>query len=48
MAIYLICGFVFLALFLFLFVGLYSLSKRKDPVLLRLKELKEAKEGTRG
>jgi tight adherence protein C len=45
MAIYLIAVFVFLAFFLIFFLALYLLSKRKDPVKLRLKELGEGKGG---
>ena len=44
MAIYLIIGFVFAAVFLFFFGILYLLSKRKDPVQLRLKDLGEGAE----
>ncbi len=41
MTIYLIIGFVFLAVFLFFFGMLYLLSQSRDPVRLRLKELEE-------
>jgi tight adherence protein C len=41
MAIYLIIGFIFAAVFLFSFVILYFLSGRKDPVKLRLRDLEE-------
>ena len=41
MAIYLIIGFVFLAVFLFFFGMLYLFSQSRDPVRLRLKELEE-------
>jgi len=44
MAIYLIIGFVFVAVFLFFFGILYLLSRRKDPVQLRLKDLGEGAE----
>jgi tight adherence protein C len=43
MMVYLITGFVFVALFLIFFAVLYLLSKRKDPITLRLKELKGEK-----
>ena len=39
MVIYLIIGFVFVAVFLFFFGILYLLSRSKDPVQLRLKDL---------
>ncbi|MCJ7459356.1 MAG: type II secretion system F family protein [candidate division Zixibacteria bacterium] len=45
MSIYLIIGFVFLAVFLFSFVLLYFLSRSKDPVHLRLKDLAGAPKG---
>jgi tight adherence protein C len=45
MPIYLIIGLVFLAVFLFSFVLLYLLSRSKDPVHLRLKDLGGAPEG---
>jgi tight adherence protein C len=45
MAIYLIAVFIFLAFFLIFLVALYLLSKRKDPVKLRLKELGEGRKG---
>jgi tight adherence protein C len=45
MAIYLITAFVFVSLFLILFAALYLLSKRKDPVQIRLKELRGRREG---
>jgi tight adherence protein C len=41
MTVYLILGFVFLAVFLFFFGMLYLLSQSRDPVRLRLKELEE-------
>ena len=41
MTIYLIIGFVFLAVFLFFFCMLYLFSQSRDPVRLRLKELEE-------
>jgi tight adherence protein C len=44
MVVYLITGFVFFALFLIFFAVLYLLSKRKDPVSLRLKDLKGEEE----
>lgn len=40
MIVYLITGFAFLAFFLLFFAVLYFLSRRKDPVALRLKGLK--------
>jgi tight adherence protein C len=45
MGIYLTSAFVFLAFFLIFFAVLYLLSKRKDPVQLRLRELGEGEEG---
>jgi len=45
MAVYLIIGFVFIAVFLFFFGILYLLSRRKDPVQLRLRDLGEGEEG---
>lgn len=44
MTIYLIIGFVFLAVFLFFFGMLYLLSQSRDPVRLRLKDLEEGTE----
>ena len=44
MIVYLITGFAFLAFFLIFFTILYLLSKKKDPVALRLKGLKGDKE----
>jgi len=44
MAIYLIAVFVFLAFFSICFLVLYLLSKREDPVKLRLKDLRGKKE----
>jgi len=45
MTIYLITGFIFIAFFLIFFVGLYLISERKNPVKLRLKDLRGKKEG---
>jgi len=44
MVIYLIIGFVFVAVFLLFFGILYLLSRRKDPVQLRLKDLQEGED----
>lgn len=44
MIIYLIIGFVFVAVFLLFFGILYFLSRRKDPVQLRLKDLQEGED----
>lgn len=44
MIIYLIIGFVFVAVFLLFFGILYLLSRRKDPVQLRLKDLQEGED----
>jgi tight adherence protein C len=44
MIVYLITGFAFLAFFLIFFAILYFLSRRKDPVALRLKGLKGGEE----
>lgn len=44
MVIYLIIGFVFVAVFLLFFGILYFLSRRKDPVQLRLKDLQEGED----
>lgn len=48
MVVYLIIGFVFAAVFLFFFAVLYLLSRRKDPIQLRLKDLEEKEEGAEG
>jgi tight adherence protein C len=45
MIVYLITAFVFIAFFLVFFGVLYALSRRKDPVTLRLKDLSGGKEG---
>lgn len=45
MIIYLIVAIVFIAIFLLLFGILYFLSRRKDPVRLRLKDLEKGEEG---
>ncbi|MGB2697392.1 MAG: type II secretion system F family protein [Candidatus Zixiibacteriota bacterium] len=45
MIVYYISSLVFVAFFLIIFIFLYSISKRKDPVKLRLKDLKEGEEG---
>jgi tight adherence protein C len=45
MIVYLISAFVFIAFFLIFFGILYLLSRRKDPVKLRLKNLSGGKEG---
>lgn len=45
MVMYLIIGSVFVAVFLFFFGILYLLSRRRDPVQLRLKDLQEGEEG---
>jgi tight adherence protein C len=45
MIVYLIAAFVFIAFFLIFFGVLYALSRRKDPVTLRLKDLSVGKEG---
>ena len=45
MIVYLIVAFVFIAFFLIFFGVLYALSRRKDPVTLRLKDLSVGKEG---
>lgn len=44
MVIYLIIGFVFVAVFLLFFGILYFLSRRKDPVQRRLKDLQEGED----
>lgn len=41
MEVYLIIGFVFIAVFLFFFALLYLISRRKDPIQARLKDLEE-------
>lgn len=46
MIVYLIIGSVFVAVFLFFFAVLYVLSRSKDPVQLRLKDLEGKEEGT--
>ncbi len=46
MIVYLIIGSVFVAVFLFFFAVLYLLSRSKDPVQLRLKDLEGKEEGT--
>jgi hypothetical protein len=47
LAVYLIIASVFVAVFLFFFAILYVISKRRDPVQLRLKSLTEEDEGNK-